>query len=200
MRRPSAVRTGMFCRLGSLEAEPPGDRDRLRVAGVHAPGLAIHHLRQLVGVGGFEFRHAAIVEQDFRQRVIERQFLQHFLVGGRIAARRLFLDRQLQFVEQDFPELLGRIQVERLPGSFVRTGLQCDQLFAQLAALDLQQVAVEQHAVAFHRVEHLHTRQFDVAVHIMQAVLSPVEGPLRTSICGASAWCSCSVMSASSAA
>jgi hypothetical protein len=44
----------------------------------------------------------------------------------------------LQFIEQDFLYLLGRIQVERLPGSLMCLGFQRDEFFTQLAALDLQ--------------------------------------------------------------
>ena len=155
--------------VGIVRGEPSGDCHGLRIAGMHAARRAIDRQRQLVGVGGFEFRHAAIFQQDLRQRVIEREFLQHFLVGGRRAARGLLHHRQAEFVEQDLLYLLRRIQVERLPGGLVRPGFQRDQFFAQLAALDLQQRAVEQHAVALHRVQHMHARHLDVAIHMLQA-------------------------------
>ena len=138
---------------------------------MHPARGAIHRQRQLVGVGGFEFRHAAIFEQYLGQRIIQRELLQHFFIGGRIAARGFFLHRQLQLVEQDFSQLLGRIEVERLSGSLVRTGFQRDEFFAQLAALNLQQRAIQQHAVALHHIQHMHAGHFDVAIDMLQAAL-----------------------------
>jgi hypothetical protein len=56
-------------------------RHRLRVVGVHAPGLLVDPFRQLVGVGRFQLGQAAVFQQHFRQRVIFGQLLQHFFVG-----------------------------------------------------------------------------------------------------------------------
>ncbi len=157
--------------VGIAGGQTPGHRHRLRVAGMHAPGPGIHHLRQLVGVGGFEFCHAAIFEQQLGQRVIEREFLQHFFVGGRRAARRFLFNRQAEFVEQDLLDLLGRIQVERLLCRNECLRLDGHQLLAQLVALSRQLGAVDEHAVALHLEQHLAHRQFDVAVHLLQTAL-----------------------------
>ena len=194
MRRPSAVRTGMFCRLGSLAGQPPGDRHRLRVVGVHAPGARVHHQRQLVGVGGFELGQAAIFEQQLRQRIIERQFLQHFFVGGRRAARRFFLHRQSMLVEQDFLHLLGRVEVERLPGRLV--GLRFElAAFSRPARGSADRAAAVSSSTPLRSIVNstsMH-RHFDVAVD-----RSPVCCPARSA--GTASGASCSVMSASSAA
>ncbi len=112
--------------------QPPGHRHRLRVVGMHAARRRVHHLRQLVGVRGLEFCQPAVLEYQLRQRMIEREFLQDIFVGGRLAARRLFLHRQALALEQDLLELLGRIEVERLPGFLMHPVFKFDHLFAQV--------------------------------------------------------------------
>jgi len=52
--------------VGIGTRQPPGYRGRLRIARVQAAGLRMHHLRQLVGVGGFQLGHAAVVENRSR--------------------------------------------------------------------------------------------------------------------------------------
>ena len=163
----SAYRNVLQIRIAG--GQPARDRHRLRIAGVYAAGRGIHHQRQLVGVGGLELGHAAIFQQQFRQRVIQRQFLQHFFVGRGRAARRFFLHRQTEFVEQDFLYLLGRVEVERLPGCLVGTRFDGQQFLAQLAALHIEQTDVQQHTVALHDIQHLPRWQFDSAVHLIQS-------------------------------
>src|SRR3546814_2660372 len=44
--------------VGIARRQAPGRRARLVVAGVHAAGVGIDHLRQLVGVGAAQFRRS----------------------------------------------------------------------------------------------------------------------------------------------
>ena len=60
--------------------EPTGHRDSLRVVRVHPSGPGVHHARQLVGVGGFQFGQAPILEYQLGQRMIQREFLQHVFI------------------------------------------------------------------------------------------------------------------------
>ncbi len=97
---------GDILQVGFIAGEPPGHRYRLRIIGMHPPGSGIHHAWQLVGIGRLKLGKAAVIEQDFWQRIIQGKPLQHFFVGGRRAARCFFNDRQLELVEQDFLDLL----------------------------------------------------------------------------------------------
>ena len=123
MRRPSALRIGMFCRFGIGGRQPAGGRDRLVIAGVHAAGVGIDLLRQFLGVGGAQLGEAAILENHARQRIAVGQLLQHVLGGGGRAARGLAQHRQLQPLEQHLLQLLGRIEIERRSGFAMRLGL-----------------------------------------------------------------------------
>ena len=125
----------MFCRFGSVEDSRPGRRDRLVIRRVHAPGARIHLSRQLVGVGGPQLRHAAVVEHDARQFVFVGQFLEHVLGRRGLAGRGLAPCRQAELAEQHFLQLLRRIDVERSSGGRVRPVLQFEQLLRQLVAL-----------------------------------------------------------------
>ena len=148
MRRPSAVRIGMFCRFGSLLDKPPGHRDRLRVVGVHAAGRRVDHQRQLVGVGALQLRQAAVLEQLAGQRVVGGELLQHVLVGRRRAARGLPADRQAELAEQDLADLLRAAEVERLAGDVEGLLLERGHALGELLALRREQGRVDQHAGA----------------------------------------------------
>jgi hypothetical protein len=88
--------------VGIVAREPPGHGYRLSVGGVHPPGRRVDHSRQLVGVGGFQLGKAAILQDQFRQRVIEGKLLEHVLVGGGRAAGRFLENGQPALLEQDF--------------------------------------------------------------------------------------------------
>ncbi len=62
MRRPSAVRTGMFCRFGSELASRPVTATACEKLVCTRPVAGIDHARQLVGVGVLELGQAAVVE------------------------------------------------------------------------------------------------------------------------------------------
>ena len=121
MRRPSAVRTGMFCRFGIVRREPPGDRRRLPERRVHAAGSRIHHPRQLVGVGRLQLRQRAMLEQelsaaDSRRRAPAALLRRSTAVRSPSSSARAASSAGTG----SRPDLLGRAQVERLPGQLVR--------------------------------------------------------------------------------
>src|SRR5262252_163452 len=87
MRRPSAVRTGMFCRLGSEEASRP------------VTAVAWLNVVCTRPVRRFELRKRTMLEQDFRQRIICRKLIQRVLIGRRLAGRGLADRRQLHLAE-----------------------------------------------------------------------------------------------------
>ncbi len=88
-------------------AQASGGGHRLVEHRVHAAGDRMDQRRQRVDVGALQLRQAAPVEDEARQVVGQRQFLEHFH-GGRRRARRAgaLQHRQLQLVEQDLAELL----------------------------------------------------------------------------------------------
>ena len=102
---------------------------------MYAPGLRVGHLRQLVSIGGLQLGQAPPLQQHLGQRVVQRQLLQHALVGGWLAGRSLLHHRQPQPLEEDLAQLLGGAQVEGLARQFVRLLFQLLQLFGQLLRL-----------------------------------------------------------------
>ena len=174
MRRPSCVRIGMFCKFGSVRGQPSGGRHRLVIGGMNAAGGRIDLQRQIVGIGGFELRHAAIFQNQFRQRIALGEFLEHILRGRGLSGRRLAHHRNAEFAEEDFLQLLRRIHVEHAAGFLVRLRLQFQHARRQLRALRLQQCAIHEHAGALHAEQHGHQRLLDVFVDELQAA-----GPLR---------------------
>ena len=162
---------GDVLQVGVVGGQAPGDRHGLRVRGVHAAGVRVDHLRQLVGVGGLELRDAAVLEQELGQRVVVGELGEHVLVGRGLARGGLLLHRQLLPLEQDLLDLLGRVQVERLAGGGVGLLLELEHLPAELVALRLELGAIEQHAVPLHPEQHRHHRHLDGLVDAPQGFL-----------------------------
>src|SRR5215213_2819015 len=134
--------------VGLVRGQPAGDRRGLRIRRMHAARRRVDAPRQLVGVGRLELRQRAVLENQARQRVVERQLGERILVGRGLARGRLLLYRQLLPLEENLLDLLGRAEVERLAGG--REGLLLDlqDLLAQLVALRLELGPVEQYAIA----------------------------------------------------
>ena len=117
--RPSSVRTGMFCRFGSLDDSRPVEHRGLRIGGVHSPGARVDVAGQRIGIGGFELGELAPVEDSCAAVVA---------FGGEVVEhlRRSPTPRswscaagQPHAAEQDVAELLGRAEIEALAGEFV---------------------------------------------------------------------------------
>ncbi len=69
-----------------------------------------------VGVGGSELSKAAVLQDDFRQGAAAREPVETAFVGGNAAFSSFFqaFGGDAHFVEQDFLQLFGRIEAERL--------------------------------------------------------------------------------------
>ena len=74
-----------------------------------------------------------MLEDQLRQRVALREFLEHVLGRRGLAGGRLAHHRQLHLLEQDVAELLRRIEVERRAGFAVRLAQQFHEPLAELA-------------------------------------------------------------------
>jgi hypothetical protein len=136
----------------------------------------IDHFRQLVGIGALELGELPRFEQDLRQRIVEREFGEHFLVGRRRPRGGLLLHRQAELVEQDLGQLLRRVDVERLPGRRVRACFEFEQALADFVALLRQQLRIDQHAGTLHAKKDVAHRDFDVLVDALR--------PASAAICG----------------
>src|SRR5690606_29077482 len=75
----------------------------------------------------------------------------------RSAASRLAYYRQLHALEENLPQLLGRIQIEWLPGNFVYLPFQLKHLLTQFMALHGQSMRVQPHPIAFNRGQNVGT-------------------------------------------
>ena len=69
-----------------------------------APGLWVDEFGQAVGIGGFEFGEAAMLQDEARQfgAVAFGEFGQHFFVGARLAFRGFAQHGQAELVVEDF--------------------------------------------------------------------------------------------------
>ena len=145
--------------------QPARDGDRLVIRGVHAPGLRVDLLGQLLGVGRAQLREAAVLQDDARQRIAcSASSSSTFFGGGGLAGARFLPHRQALLVEQDFLQLLRRIEVERLAGRLVGLDLELGEALRDFAALLLQQLAVDEHAAVLHLEQHRHERLLDLLV------------------------------------
>ena len=89
-------------------------------------------------------------------------------------------------------QLLGRAKVERAARKFMRFRFELSHLLAELAALLGQHLAIDEYAGFFHVQQHRHEGLLDLFVDLFSAGTS--------FSCDHRVSCSCSVMSASSAA
>ncbi|CRI63432.1 hypothetical protein THIOKS11320081 [Thiocapsa sp. KS1] len=134
--------------------EPAGRGHGLMVRGMDPAGVRVDHLTQLVGVGGFQLREAAVLQDQIRQRMaVGGELFEHRLRGGGCAGRCLGDHRQSQFLEEDGPDLLGRAHVETPPGRLVGPDLDLLDALGKLSALHGEQIRIDPHAVALHARE-----------------------------------------------
>src|SRR5690606_39445573 len=68
---------------------------------------------------------------------------------------RFLHHRQTLLIEEDFGELLGRIQIEGLAGLGVRFSFDLEQATPDLIALLGERAAVDEHAIPFHAEQRL---------------------------------------------
>ena len=148
--------------------QPSGGGAALVVAGVHPAGVRVDHFHQLFGVGAAQLGQRAVVQDQARQLVLVGDGFQRVLVGGGLALRGFHYDRQVQLLEQQRLQLLGRVQVELAPGDLEGAGLDRQHPRGQVAALAAQFVGVDQHAVFLDPGQHLDQRHFDLVVDLQQ--------------------------------
>ena len=190
MRRPSSVRIGMFCRLGSLEDSLPGVGGGHGEGRMHAPGPGIDVFDQGIGVGALQLGELAPVEHPRRQVVaLRRQLLQN--VGAGAVGARLALAPALEahLVEQHLAELLGRADGEGMAGEGVDLALQRLDAPGEVRRQRDEFALVDQNAGGLHPGQHGDQRALDPLVHRGEAVgdearpNDPVEAEREIGVC-----------------
>ena len=162
MRRPSAVRTGMFCRLGSVDASrpvtavacenvvctPPGARVDHRAAACRCTWTSASPARDTrASASAADSRPRAPAARP--RRSTAGRSASSCLTGSFIRSNRI---SHSCFGE---PRLNGRA------GELVRLLLERVHALAQLAALRGEQRRVDEHAGALHAEQHVAHRQLD---------------------------------------
>ncbi len=87
-------------------------------------------------------------------------------------------------LKQHGSKLLGRIDVEGLPGILIDLLLQLRDLTAKLAAVELKRLGLDFHSVLLHRIQRKYQRHLylgEQSVHLTLFKLLPQHG--RTCIC-----------------
>src|SRR5439155_13396563 len=132
-----------------------GSGARLVEAGMEAAAAGAYQLRKGVDVGAFEFRELAVLEHLPNDLVLGRELFED-IGGGRDRFPLPVTDGsgELQVLEQNLAELLGRADIERLAGDRVDLlgeppdrGIHDDRESSQLDRIDAN-------AVRLHPGEH----------------------------------------------
>ena len=144
--------------------------------GVNAAGARLRQLREFVGVSAFELGQRSVLQNFRGQRVVVGEFFQHLFIGAARTGGGFFNDRQTEFVEKYFTQLLGRRQIKRLTCDGVSVLLELHDALAQAVALRSQGGRVDQHAIALDAVERLAAVDLQL-VNEPQLVIGLQEGP-----------------------
>ena len=137
--------------------------------GVQAAGRGTEQRRQRVDIGGLEFGKLAVLQHQARDFVVFGEAFEDIdRRRDRLAFAVLHRLGQVELVEENVAELLGRIDVEfdagepvNFFGLGVNLALQAGRHFGESAGIDL-------HAGLFHAGEHWDEGKVDVFVELRQ--------------------------------
>ena len=147
--------------------EPAGGGRAERIGGVHPAGLRMDELRQEIGVGRFQLRQLAPVEDAGAELVaFGGEVLEHARAGRPGAGARLGAAGEAELAEQDVAELLGRADVELFAGMLVDLRLVPGELLGELARHARQDLPVDLDAARFHARQHRHQRPLERLVDV----------------------------------
>ena len=161
-------------------AEPPGGGDGHLEAGAY-PAVHIDDLHQPIHIGTLQLGVLAEAQYVVHDGIGVTQLFQHIGVGGP-AGLCLFAVGQLQFLEQDIPQLLGGVDVESLSGGIVDSLLHAVRGLLQGRAEIRQGVPVHQETSCLHIRQHPAQRQLHTIVQFLHLQLPqlgrerPVQG------------------------
>ena len=175
--------------VGIVAGQPPGDRDGLRIGGVHAPGRGLTHPRQLVGVGATSASRArgtrgSAWAADGRARAprATSSSVEGWPDGVFFFTGSFCRSNRISWI------CFGRAEVERLAGRAHAPALDFEGFRLPSSWLCARACPVEQHAVALHREQHRQHRHLDPAIDEVQLFV-------RLDLPN-SAWCSAARQSA----
>ena len=130
------------------------------------PGLGVDQARQGVGVGRLQLGRLAVFEDPADDRMERGQLLENVL-GGRESLGRPVLPggRQLELVEQDMAELLGRVDVELGPARLEDRLLEPAEVGFELGRKASKDLPVDLHPDPLHVGQDLDQRLLQVPVN-----------------------------------
>ncbi len=127
------VTDGNILQVGIGRGKPAGARHGLVETGVQAAGFRMDELGQRINVSGLELGARAVLDDLARQVVLLGERFEHRGFRGILAALLQALAAgELEFLKQDFAELLGRVDVEGPAGQVVDLARQRGQLLVEL--------------------------------------------------------------------
>ena len=154
--------------IGLRGAEPPSGGDGHLEAGTH-PSIGGDDLQKAVHIGTFQLGVLPVLQNLAHDRVLAPKLVQHLRVGG-VAGLRLLVGGHPQFIEEDFPQLLGGVDIE-LPGVGIYLLLQRLQRGGERFAEALEGSGVHPEACVLHLCKHLTQGQLHVEIQPVHAGL-----------------------------
>ena len=148
----------------------PGER--LLEGGVHAAVARVDALRELVDVGGLELRDGAVVEDGRDDLVLPGEALEDVLGGGPVAGGGLGGGGEPEALEEDAPELLRGVDVERPAGELVDARDEPGELLREDAGVAREGVDVDADAGVLHVGEDGDERVLGLVVGAPRAALA----------------------------
>src|SRR6516225_4111625 len=141
--------------VGLGGGEAAGGCRGVRVARVDAVRAGVDVTRQRVGIGRFELRNLAPVENFPRQRVtLLGQVLQGSGAGRPLAGLRLGAACKSKLAEQNIAELLRAARIERLAGERLDFGLERAGALREFTRQPREYVPINRNAAPLHAREH----------------------------------------------
>jgi hypothetical protein len=132
-----------------------------RVGRVDAVGLGIDVGRQRVGVGRFQLRDLAPLQDLPRELVaLLGEFVEHLSGGRPRAGLGLGAARQSHLAEQDVADLLRAADIDRLARDLLDLGFDTGRSLGEVAGETRQHLTIDRDAAPLHACEHRDQRAF----------------------------------------
>ncbi len=150
--------------------EPPRRRPSLVERGVQAFGRRVQKQRERIHVGALELRKLAILQHQPRNFVLGREIFQNVhRRRDHLALAVLHRLGQVQFVEENVAQLLGRIDVEFCPGLFVDLAGFDRTLAVQTHGKLTEDGGIDLDPGFLHPRQHRNERQIDLLIDVRQS-------------------------------
>ena len=151
-----------------IRGQATGSRHGLVEGGVDPP-VGSDLGQQPLPVGGAQLLDLAVAKEVVDDRVLALELLEGRRVGG-VTGLGLLGGGQPELVEQDGPQLGGRVDVEALAGVLLDAGGQILHLGGEPIVEVLEFGPVDAHPEVLHTGQHRHQRGLDLIVQGPQAL------------------------------